>query len=657
MAFIQNTPDNYTPGNRTDRHGNPRSPIVREPKTLPYHEFLAPVAIGAVCLIGGLGYILGNAETRPMDAALTGIGLGAAVVYVPYSQAMKDRDSRIAKLTQATSEAKLTVDELNARMTQATSELAQVPRLQESLDALNQRLTEASTAVQFTKDALSHQTDRANGLEATREALESQVAVVLCAWELALQEIQVIRADSEAQVTQMTAEFEVAKETFIQETQGIIDGLNEEIDALNAEVANYPVMLEAAIAAGKAENRTLREQLDRCTQSLGDLTKPRSLSGASHSTTVANRVIETLMKRGQTCDPERLEDLGNLFHLWLKPRTGTIRELESLTDTIALDLGLKSEPTVTLDDGMAKLTVVHSAEAATTTKEPKEPKEQKDWLPGTIMKEKSGSLRPYHLKVAGETESGKSTLVKNAIDIFRAEIPGLQVELGDPLYETGESDWEGWQPTATNDDAVFQLLCDWGDAVQKRTDNPEEPQNPVLVVIDDIDTLAADFNTAKEDYPVTKAVQKILKRGRHVGVWLLLIGQSAYCSNLKLTLGDLRNAVNICIGTTIPKGLSNSQLDNSRESKWLSRYYDLQEKGERFLAWIAPPQTPGFIATLPVPNAYASKVTEDSEANLLAQGKSIPEVIKELYGLNPSRSKVYKAHKKRLESKASLVTR
>jgi len=146
-----------------------------------------------------------------------------------------------------------------------------------------------------------------------------------------------------------------------------------------------------------------------------------------------------------------------------------------------------------------------------------------------------GSTRPIHLRIAGESESGKSHLVNQLIT---TGLPALGLDADIELYDPYPSDttWKIAPTIADDPDAIaarlveLKEICQNADAVKR--------QRPLIVVVDECDALILQFKTT-----VTEALKTLLKRGRHCNIILWMLGQNA---NVKALVGwdwsDIKNA-------------------------------------------------------------------------------------------------------------------
>lgn len=145
-----------------------------------------------------------------------------------------------------------------------------------------------------------------------------------------------------------------------------------------------------------------------------------------------------------------------------------------------------------------------------------------------------GTVRPNHLRIAGESESGKSHLVNQLITSGVAAMGlGVDIELYDPY--PSDTTWEIAPTIADDPEAIAARLVELKELCQ----SPDRAKlaRPLIVVVDECDALILQFKGA-----VTEALKVILKRGRHCNVILWMLGQNANVKALGWDWSDIKNA-------------------------------------------------------------------------------------------------------------------
>ena len=152
-----------------------------------------------------------------------------------------------------------------------------------------------------------------------------------------------------------------------------------------------------------------------------------------------------------------------------------------------------------------------------------------------VRKLDDGSLRPNHLRIAGESESGKSHLVNQLItDGLAALELSVDIEVFDPY--PSDTHWRVAPTIAIDPAAVAARLGELKAECESSSRLPR--QRPLLVVVDEIDALIVEFKAH-----VTDSLKVLLKRGRHCGIILWMLGQNGNVKSLApMDWSDLKNA-------------------------------------------------------------------------------------------------------------------
>lgn len=152
-----------------------------------------------------------------------------------------------------------------------------------------------------------------------------------------------------------------------------------------------------------------------------------------------------------------------------------------------------------------------------------------------------GTRRPNHLRIAGESESGKSHFINQLIS------QGLQhfgLDCDFELYDPYPSDTRWAIPPTISDDskAVLARLNHWKEFVEDQ--NAQKLPRPLILVCDEADEMIRQYKAEFVD-----CVKAIWKRGRHVNVIGWLLGQNGNVKNLApLDWSDMKNAGAVYLG-------------------------------------------------------------------------------------------------------------
>lgn len=166
-----------------------------------------------------------------------------------------------------------------------------------------------------------------------------------------------------------------------------------------------------------------------------------------------------------------------------------------------------------------------------------------------MVKERNGRLEPNHLRIAGESESGKS----HTINQFITE--GLQhfgvycnYEILDPF--PSQTEWKVKPSISNNPEGVLERLKYWEEICNDETPGLEKP---LIIVIDEIDRMILKYG--KE---TVSALRSIWGGGRHKSIFLWAIGQNANVKKLApLDWSDLDNCAQIYLNSSALQYIKN----------------------------------------------------------------------------------------------------
>jgi hypothetical protein len=614
---------------------------MRKPSDL---GFFAPIVVS---VIAGL-LLLGKPPTAPKAALefLMASSAGFLVREVTNRQTRaKLEDDFNTRLKRVMADS----DNWKTQFNQATAEAAQL-----RADRLTQE--ERLASLQETADqlaiALREVTQNLENCQNNRENLEGQIAHLSHlaeAWRAELGwQTQSLELAHLAALERLQTALEETHQLDLEELTDIQTELEKQLELL-------PYEYEAAIAAGRAENQSLQRENQRLYQTIEDYHRPKKLGGAGKAAYNADRLVDFYLAQGIACDAVKAEARGAFDDVWLKPRGAIgLSELSRFSDVLHLEFDLVDKPEFSVSEGCVKLRMKTEAIATTDKVERKLVDPAPDWFKATVLEAK-------HLRFSGEGESGKSTIVNNVIGVLRSEFPELRVRLADPVWESDSNNWD-FEAEWKGSEESLEALELAAKTVQDRLDGVDQSRELQVFLVDEIDILAEDFPEA-----VPRCIKKVWKQGRHVGIWLGIIGQSSRVKTIKLLRTDIRNAANFYLGANIPDGIKDLQLPADIESKWLSQYHLRLNQGQQYQTFVVPKRKPAFLAEAPKPGEFSGVPLEtvrsqlesllgqteliDQLRELRAQGVTgVADIILKLWNLKPSRSKEYREKRALVEN-------
>jgi hypothetical protein len=174
---------------------------------------------------------------------------------------------------------------------------------------------------------------------------------------------------------------------------------------------------------------------------------------------------------------------------------------------------------------------------------------------------------PSHLRICGATKSGKSFLV-NQIIAGGLKSLGFDADFTviDPYHS--QTKW-AVAPTVKDDSkAAYELILQWAAACDGK---PLE--RPAVLVVDELDSLIADYGE-----PLSEAIKKLIKKGRHFNRYFYWLGQNGNCPK-KMQWSDVKNFNQIYLGTVADDYCENG-LRARQKNRWLGELEALRDKSK-----------------------------------------------------------------------------
>lgn len=235
-----------------------------------------------------------------------------------------------------------------------------------------------------------------------------------------------------------------------------------------------------------------------------------------------------------------------------------------------------------------------------------------DWLKNTVVK-------AFHIRINGQTGSGKSTLTDNAIALAMASLgEQTKVVLIDPKYPL--SDWD-IEPQYKGINEALSGLQSLANTVENRlkaarkckdTKGELPDFSPILYVVDEIDWIASEY-----EKDAIKLLKIGLKVGRALNIKVIYIGQTPLCSDLKLRRNDFNHSSNIFLGENALAAIEKEACYSRQEKAELrAEYSERIAQKQHYLGLVKEPSKRAYFAILPPPKAYQDvfKKKQDSQS-------------------------------------------
>ncbi|WP_346293788.1 IS1/IS1595 family N-terminal zinc-binding domain-containing protein [Sphaerothrix gracilis] len=419
-----------------------------------------------------------------------------------------------------------------------------------------------------------------------------------------------------AQIEELRAAIAQRDTRLQEEFSKVVQPYEELYEELDAALAQYAQEFGGARAEFGAAYRAKQEETEKLYGELRQYRNPAPFRGASKADIIGNKLIDFYLARGIILDAERCQAQLDKSLIWVRPRATTLEGIKDHLESLQLAFELVKKPEPKIESGC-----IHF-----------ELKDARIDLPVEITEPPSDKLleaiaQANHVRINAPTDSGKSTLLDNILNIYRLLYRGqMGLTLLDPKYPftpwQGHSpDYKGFSECLTGVTKLSRLIEARLTEARQCADQgePLPSYDPHLFAIDELeilhdDALEADGNKKGD---VTKSVEKAIRTGLKVGrgltlekgkgIKVLYVTQSPLCSRIGLNRDDFEQSLNLYTGGNIALVLQDSgELDGKildAKRKTLTKEYEarlaarqqyvllvrLPNGGDTFLMQAPPP--------------------------------------------------------------------
>lgn len=233
---------------------------------------------------------------------------------------------------------------------------------------------------------------------------------------------------------------------------------------------------------------------------------------------------------------------------------------------------------------------------------------------------KDFTAKAFHFRVNGPTGSGKSTFIKNLMDMvkLKMQIPHIEdfFTIIDPKYPL--SDWGSMVPKYQSIDEALTGIFDMYRQMNERLQTAKDAKSrnlpvpkfpPSFWLIDEVDWVMLEHGKK-----ATSKFKNVLKVGRALNMVVVFFGQSPLCSDLGLRKNDFNNCGSIFLGSkNASMGVDEVVFKASDKKRLQTEIADLDESQVRYFALVKVDSSPAYIAPLPPPN-FIEHVLQESSA-------------------------------------------
>jgi hypothetical protein len=429
-------------------------------------------------------------------------------------------------------------------------------------------------------------------------------------WQGCLERIKARNSEHRVRERELLAAFGELEERHKASLAILVEQYSELIQGYESVIGSFHPELETIKSEFSARLQSVGEERDRVYAMLSQYQKPRLFEGNSYGATVGNAVLSFYLENDLIADPVKYESHGSgLIDVWLRPRTGTVEAYEKLARELFIKQAYLALPKYKVEDGSLKISL--KTDISEGRKKADVATVPNNWFEETVNDVE-------HLRVTGERDSGKSTMVVNLVNLKLSQNPGCKIKLCNPLYGSRKDTWTIPATWKSFDEAIDGLQ-ELAGIILKRNEQgrkakdaglPTPDFEPILYIFDEID-----MTVSTHDKQATELLKTCLKMGTHYNVHVLYIGQSPLCSTLGLKKQDFNHSAAFHLGKNVGRAIEDLQASTrDTKEKLLIQYEQMTEKGDKFICLVEHNKD-AFLAIPPAPNYYklsAPQVTDEA---------------------------------------------
>src|SRR5919199_4682967 len=418
-------------------------------------------------------------------------------------------------------------------------------------------------------------------------------------WQGYLETIKARNSEHRARERELLAAFGELEEKHKASLSILVEQYTELIQGYESVIGSFHPELETIKSDFTARLQSVCEERDRVYAMLAQYQKPRLFEGNSYAATVGNAVLGFYLENDLIADPVKYESHGSgLIDVWLRPRTGTVEAYEKLGRELFIKQVYLGVPKFKVEEGSIKISLKTDISEGRKKAEPLAL--NSNWFESVVADVE-------HIRITGERDSGKSTLVVNLVNLKLSQNPGCKIKLCNPLYGSRKDTWSIPATWKSFDEALSGLIelsgviLERNELGRKAKDSglPTPDFEPILYIFDEID-----MTVSTHEKQATELLKTCLKMGTHYNVHVIYIGQSPLCSTLGLKRPDLNHSAAFHLGKNVGRAIEDLQA-STRDTKdrLLVQYEQMNEQGNKFICLVEHNKD-AFLAIPPAPNYY-----------------------------------------------------
>ena len=297
---------------------------------------------------------------------------------------------------------------------------------------------------------------------------------------------------------------------------------------------------------------------------------------------------------------------SGVVEVWLQPFGCVQADFERYLEEFYYEFKPLSQPRFDKADGYLKMVI----KSGINEKESKLKDAPSDYFEQALKK-------VFHIRVTGETDTGKSTMVNNLVGLILSQHPNCEVKLYNPLYG---SKFDKWQISATwrtfdQFPGVIQEIESEFDRRAKISAQAKDkglgyPEFPVILyVLDECE------NSISLHPDCAKPLKRCLNHGRHQDLFVVYITQSPLASAVKLNRPDFNASIGFHLGRNALRVLKDLDFGSEMKENLTTQYELRMQRGDKFTV-LCDVKNELFWAYPPAPDTYAIPASHTAQGKI-----------------------------------------
>jgi hypothetical protein len=317
---------------------------------------------------------------------------------------------------------------------------------------------------------------------------------------------------------------------------------------------------------------------------------------------------------------------SGVVEVWLQPFGCGQADFEQYLEEFYYEFKPLSQPRFDKADGYLKMVI----KSGINEKESKLKDPPSDYFEQALK-------RVFHVRVTGETDTGKSTLVNNIVGLILAQNPTCEVKLYNPLYGSKYDKWQiaaSWRTFDEFPQVIHEIESEFERRAKIAAKSKDKglgyPDFPVrLYVLDECE------NSISLHPDCAKALKRCLNHGRHQDLFVIYITQSPLASAVKLNRPDFNASIGFHLGRNALRVLKDLDFGSEIKETLTSQYELRLQRGDKY-SLLCDVKNELYWAYPPAPNCYEIPSEVSTQGKLAQSLESLLDKDFDQKSANPS---------------------